>query len=160
MEELDPSAAAAAAAVVGRARATAAGTAVDGDRAGELDRRRPYQDADGRLTSFATVLGWRERVTRELEPFRAAKHRSLDARVTIAGSSGELHALLEHAEELADLFIVSAVDVVEQPGEVTIEVAEHGGHRCGRCWKWFEVLATAPDDVCERCADALTALNG
>lgn len=115
---------------------------------------------DPRLTSFATVLGWRERVTRELEPFRAAKHRSLDARVTIAGSSGELHALLEHAEELADLFIVSAVDVVEQPGEVTIEVAEHGGHRCGRCWKWFEVLAAAPDDVCERCADALTALNG
>jgi hypothetical protein len=36
-----------------------------------------------------------------------------------------------------------------------IEVREHGGKRCERCWKWYENLAAQPDDVCQRCAEAL-----
>jgi rRNA maturation endonuclease Nob1 len=55
--------------------------------------------------------------------------------------------------------IVSAVDLVEGPGEARVEVAEHGGLRCERCWKWYAALAAEPNDVCERCADALAALK-
>ena len=101
----------------------------------------------------------RERVTKELEPFCAQKHKSLDARVRVIGPASEIHALVDNADELADLFIVSAVDVVDEPGEPRVEVQEHGGHRCERCWKWFEALAAEPNDVCDRCADALGALK-
>lgn len=114
---------------------------------------------DAELTEFRTLLAWRERVTKALEPFRAQKHKSLDARVRIAGTQHEIFALSENADELADLFIVSAVEVVEQPGEAKLEVEEHGGHRCERCWKWFEALAAEPNDVCDRCAAAVAAIK-
>jgi isoleucyl-tRNA synthetase len=115
-------------------------------------------DDDAGVAQFGELLAWRERVNKALEPFRAAKHKSLDARVTIttAASGGVLH---DHADQLADLFIVSAVELVHGPGEDQIEVSEHGGHRCERCWKWYPELAADPNDVCERCADALAALK-
>jgi isoleucyl-tRNA synthetase len=119
----------------------------------------PEPEADEELTRFAKVLEWRERITKALEPFRAQKHKSLDARVTIRGPQSELHALAMHADELADLFIVSAVELEDAPGEVTIEVAEHDGHRCERCWKWYPALAASPNDVCDRCAGALAAIK-
>ncbi len=114
---------------------------------------------DPRLAAFAPLLAWRERVTKALEPFRAAKHKSLDARVTISGPMSDVHALLDADTELADLFIVSAVEVIEQPGESLLTVVEHGGHRCERCWKWFAELAAEPNDVCDRCAGAVAALK-
>ena len=115
---------------------------------------------DAEQAAFASLLTWRERVTKELEPFRAAKHKSLDARVQVIGTRSDIHTLVDNADELADLFIVSAVAIVDAPGEPRVEVTEHGGHRCERCWKWFEALAAEPNDVCERCAGALTALKG
>ncbi|MEZ4404852.1 MAG: hypothetical protein R3B06_33000, partial [Kofleriaceae bacterium] len=58
------------------------------------------------------------------------------------------------AEELADLYIVSAVDlaIADEPA---VAVAAHGGVRCDRCWKWYPALAADPSDVCHRCAAAL-----
>jgi hypothetical protein len=80
--------------------------------------------------------------------------------VRVIGTQHDLHALVDNADELADLFIVSAVEIVDAPGEPRVEVAEHGGHRCERCWKWYEALAAEPNDVCDRCAGALAALKG
>jgi isoleucyl-tRNA synthetase len=109
---------------------------------------------------FAILLGWRERVTKALEPFRQAKHKSSDARVTLAVPSADRTVLERYLPELADLFIVSAVDLA--PGDAAepgVEVAAHDGHRCERCWKWYPKLAENPNDVCERCAAALSALG-
>ena len=104
------------------------------------------------------VLVWRERVNKALEPFRAAKHKSTDAKVTLHASGADGHTLHDfdsrHPGQLADLLIVSAVAVVND-GTDQIEVAEHGGHRCERCWKWFAALPAAPGDVCDRCVTAL-----
>jgi hypothetical protein len=97
--------------------------------------------------SFAAPLDWRERVTKALEPFRAAKHKSLDAHVTLPAPQ-----LRPFADELAELFIVSSVDLVDS-GELAVR--EHPGPACARCWKHFDKLAANPPDVCERCADAL-----
>ncbi len=112
---------------------------------------------------LATLLGWRERVTKALEPFRAeldankkAVHgRSTDARVTLHATAAERPALQRFATELADLFIVSDVVIAEGTGTVTVEM--HPGLQCARCWKYYNKLAAEPNDVCERCAAALRA---
>ena len=113
---------------------------------------------DPLAADFAVLRAWRERVTKALEPFRAAKHKSIDAKVTLRAPAGDHAVLVRHADELADLFIVSAV-AVEEADAPAVDVVEHGGLRCERCWKWFEALAREPADVCVRCADALAALR-
>ena len=107
---------------------------------------------------FAVLLAWRERVTKELEPFRAQKHKSVDAAVTLHAAPADTEVLARYLGELPDLFIVSSVAITAAP-EARVEVAEHGGPRCERCWKHFAALATSPNDVCERCAAALRAIK-
>jgi isoleucyl-tRNA synthetase len=103
---------------------------------------------------LAELLVWRERVTKALEPFRAAKNKSVDARVTLH-ASGDRTTLDKYKDELADLFIVSAVSIGQ--GQDTVAVEPHPGPRCERCWKHYDQLAADPNDVCVRCADALKA---
>jgi isoleucyl-tRNA synthetase len=105
---------------------------------------------------FAVLLAVREAVTKELEAFRAAKHKSLDARVTIEAPQAERDVLDKHAGELADLFIVSDV-VVSAASALKVTIAEHPGPRCDRCWRHFPELAPDWGDVCTRCAAALRA---
>jgi len=107
------------------------------------------------VADFAVVLAWRDRVTKELEPFRAQKHKSVDARVTLNVATAERAVLARYADELADTFIVSEVTLADGTGEVA--VTEHPGPRCERCWKHFDKLAAEPADVCARCAGALAA---
>ncbi len=116
----------------------------------------PLADDDPLTTDFVVLRAWRERVTKAIEPFRAAKHKSSDARVTLRAPVADHAVLARHHAELADLFIVSAVELVADDAG-TVEVAANGGLRCERCWRWFGALATAPADVCVRCATALAA---
>jgi isoleucyl-tRNA synthetase len=104
---------------------------------------------------FETLLGWRERVTKELEPFRAKKNRSVDATVTLHAPAADRDLLAKYRDELADLFIVSVVSLA--PGDGTVTVEPHAGPKCDRCWKHYDKLAADPPDVCERCAQALKA---
>jgi isoleucyl-tRNA synthetase len=112
---------------------------------------------------FEVLLGWREKVTKALEPFRAevdankkAIHgRSTDAKVTLQAPKGDRALLERYASELADLFIVSEVALAE--GNATVAVGMHPGVQCERCWKYYAALAKEPNDVCERCAGALAA---
>jgi len=100
------------------------------------------------------LLVWRERVTKALEPFRAAKNKSVDAKVTLH-AAGDRSVLEKYKAELVDLFIVSGVEVAA--GQDTVSVEAHPGPRCERCWKHYDHLAADPNDVCERCAAALKA---
>ena len=103
---------------------------------------------------FDNLLAWRERVTKALEPFRAAKNKSVDAKVTLE-AAGDRATLEKYKDELADLFIVSGVAIAA--GQDTVKVEPHSGPRCDRCWKHYDHLAADPNDVCERCAAALKA---
>ena len=109
--------------------------------------------AEDYILEFKKVLAWRERVTKALEPFRAEKKKSVDAKVTLVHGTEDAALLKAYADELADLFIVS--EVALKSGPVGVEVELHAGPRCERCWKHFAKLAAEPDDVCERCAQAL-----
>ncbi len=109
------------------------------------------------VADFAIILAWRDRVTKAIEPFRAAKNKSVDARLELKAMPAERVVLERHAAELADVFIVSDVAIVDGNGEV--EVVAHAGPRCERCWKHFAKLAAEPADVCERCAQALAGVK-
>jgi isoleucyl-tRNA synthetase len=113
-------------------------------------------DRQAIISEFAVLLAWRERSTKALEPFRAAKNRSVDAQLVLHPTAADQSVLAKYAGELADLFIVSDVEL-GAVGEGTVDVASHAGPRCERCWKHFAKLATTPNDVCDRCAAALTA---
>ncbi|HEY4182432.1 MAG TPA: isoleucine--tRNA ligase [Kofleriaceae bacterium] len=106
------------------------------------------------IADFAVLLAWRERATKALEPFRATKKKSVDASVVLRPAASERGVLERYKAELADLFIVSAA-TIGADGDGTVEVTEHTGLRCERCWKHYDKLAAEPNDVCERCATAL-----
>jgi isoleucyl-tRNA synthetase len=111
------------------------------------------------VADFAVLLAWREKATKALEPFRASKKKSADARLVLRPTPAERATLERYAAELDDLFIVSAV-TIGADGDGAVEVSEHTGPRCDRCWKHYEQLAADPNDVCERCATALAGLKG
>ncbi|HVK83544.1 MAG TPA: isoleucine--tRNA ligase [Kofleriaceae bacterium] len=111
------------------------------------------------LADFEVLLAWREKATKALEPFRATKKKSVDARLVLRPTPVERAILERYATELDDLFIVSAV-TIGPDGDGSVEVGEHTGPRCERCWKHYEQLAADPNDVCERCATALAGLKG
>jgi len=116
------------------------------------------QAIDEALTkTWQPLIDLRAEVNKKLEPFRAAKHKSVDARVTVTLPADQLRAIAPLAGELAELFVVSSVELREG-GERAIEVGEHGGACCQRCFKWYAALAPQPNDVCERCAAALAAM--
>ena len=124
------------------------------------------------VIEFGKLLGWRERVTKALEPYKRdvdtkrkqgidANFKSVDAALTLIHGAGESF-LVTYRDELADLFIVSSVKLKQSGGEdagtVTVEI--HAGPKCDRCWKHYAQLAADPADVCERCATALAGLKG
>jgi len=109
------------------------------------------------LLQFTKLLAWRERVTRALEPFRAAGNKSIDARVTLLHPPGD-PLLTAYRDELADLFIVSDV-ALETAATEDVRIELHTGPRCERCRKHFDHLAADPNDVCQRCAEALRAVH-
>ncbi|MBE3584011.1 MAG: isoleucine--tRNA ligase [Limnochordaceae bacterium] len=116
------------------------------------------------------LLAVRREVTRGLEEARAAGQigGSLEALVTLTPTSEEMAVWLASwsPTELADLFIVSGVEV--QPvnptaaagagsgAGVTVTVSAHPGQRCARCWK-RGIWAGDPHhpELCSRCVDAL-----
>ncbi len=118
----------------------------------------PWPEAE--RGAFEELRAWRELVNAELEPFRAAKHKSSDAHVTLTPSDAADAALLAaEGEALAEWLIVSGVEIAAPGGERKAVVREHGGARCERCWRWYAALAADPADVCQRCAGALGAIS-
>ncbi|HWP33998.1 MAG TPA: class I tRNA ligase family protein, partial [Thermodesulfobacteriota bacterium] len=127
---------------------------------------------DERLEArWRRLLAIRGEVAKALEAARRDKviGASLDAQVTL-GASGELAAFLASARaELAPLFIVSDVRLVEGavPGGfaseavagLTVAVAPAPGRKCARCWTYTTDVGRDPahPDVCARCTAALAA---
>ncbi len=122
----------------------------------------------GVLERWATLLEVRAVVTKALEEARAAKliASSLEARVTVRAPAATLLALRRHEDEsrvfpgnLANLFIVSKVDLAEGPRRVAVEVDRAAGGKCERCWTYSEKVGRFPvhPGVCERCAAVLEA---
>jgi isoleucyl-tRNA synthetase len=110
--------------------------------------------------TWQTLLAYREGAYKAIELFRAQKHKSLDAHVTITPTAADRPVLEAQLGELPDLLIVSRVTLAEADAdEPQFSVSLAPGQRCARCWKRVEPTPRAHPDVCERCSTVLTALD-
>ena len=112
---------------------------------------------------WAKIIAVRDDVKKVLEQARADKTigSSLEAAVTLY-CSDEMYDFLNAIpmDELADLMIVSHVDLVKGEGGVKglteglgMSVAHAAGNKCLRCWKFD--TAVGEDGLCPRCAKVL-----
>ena len=109
------------------------------------------------------IMAIRDDVKKVLEQARADKTigSALEAGLTLYCSK-EVYDFLNAIpmDELADLFIVSHVDLVEGEGGVKglveglgVSVAHAAGNKCLRCWKYETTVGE--DGLCPRCAKVL-----
>ena len=112
---------------------------------------------------WAKIIAVRDDAKKVLEQARADKTigSSLEAAVTLY-CSDEMYDFLNAIpmDELADLMIVSHVDLVKGEGGVKglteglgMSVAHAAGNKCLRCWKFD--TAVGEDGLCPRCAKVL-----
>ncbi len=104
-------------------------------------------------SKWAKILEVREGVLKALEEARSEKKigKSLEAGVTL--TTKENYGFLKSIEDkLAEIFIVSSVNVFEGEDNITITAAEGG--KCERCWTVSETVGTVADHptICARCA--------
>ena len=109
------------------------------------------------------IMAIRDDVKKVLEQARADKviGSALEAGLTLYCSK-EVYDFLNAIpmDELADLFIVSHVDLVEGEGGVKglveglgVSAAHAAGNKCLRCWKYETTIGE--DGLCPRCAKVL-----
>jgi len=135
------------------------------------EMNRPFTAYESGMTeSWARLTQVRDGVNAALEAARNDKRigKSLEAKVTLVKKPGADHPERVFTdEELADLFIVSAVEVVEDaalygqgadtpvPG-VRVLVEEAEGDKCPRCWK--HTKEADADGLCPRCAHVVSEM--
>ncbi len=107
---------------------------------------------------FDRIFQIRDRVNEELEKLRQNKTigKSLEAEVDIMVGSGTSDAALlrEFEGALAEVFIVSAVKIVEGKFEtLAVQASKAEGTRCARCWRI--VGSVDENGVCPRCRDSM-----
>ena len=124
------------------------------------DAAEPWKAVEER---YDRLFDMRDTVLFALENARNAKliGKSLEAKVSVACSDAEtLSFLTSFGEELADVFIVSAVSLGEgetADGElISVSVDRADGEKCARCWKHStETIEIDGEYICPRCKKIL-----
>ena len=115
--------------------------------------------ASGDWTDMVTGLGgmYTTGLNGALEEARAAKviGKSLEADVHLTVAEGDVFLADESPEALADLFIVSKVELTVG-SELAVRVENAAGTKCPRCWK--HSLAPNAEGLCPRCAKVVKHL--
>ena len=138
---------------------------------------QPYADYaldEDAMARWAALAQLRSGVNAALEQARADKMigKALEAHVTLVAEGGELEELRgSFADQWADLFIVSDVEVSSDPDlfalaagtpipGVRVLVSEAKGEKCARCWKHHPLVGANADhpDLCPRCAAVVAKL--
>jgi isoleucyl-tRNA synthetase len=116
----------------------------------ELDRR------------WDRLLKYREEVLGLLEGMRRNKDigSSLEATISILAKPAVYEFLHPYEKDLASLFIVSDVRLVNDPtvaSDIAILTSKAKGLKCERCWNYREAVGTnaAHPTLCDRCGEAL-----
>jgi isoleucyl-tRNA synthetase len=117
--------------------------------------------------AVARILALAAQVNVPLEALRQDKKlgQSLEAAVVVAGdpADADFALLAAHQALLAELWIVSSVELRPQPGTpLAFLVDKAGGVRCPRSWRWVPALVDAGrfGMVSPRCREALVAKYG
>ena len=105
------------------------------------------------------IYAARESSNKVLEEARNAKiiGKSLEAKIIIKSSEADYARYSEFADSLADILIVSAVEVEKADGETVFEVAKADGEKCERCWCYSKYVGTNAKHptLCKRCAEVI-----
>jgi isoleucyl-tRNA synthetase len=123
-------------------------------------------DGDYLLAEWEKIRGVRESVLKSLEGARQGGMigNSLEAKVVLR-AAGEMAALLRrHENDLRYIFIVSRVEVKEDPGAgetLQIEVLKAEGQKCERCWNYSVEVGKDQmrPTLCERCIPAILEIT-
>jgi len=118
------------------------------------------------------VLKVRDSVLKILEEARVDKviGNSLEASVKLEAPQKLYDFLSEYKERLADIFIVSHVELTlnetmadvsleESADNISVSVLRADGEKCERCWKYFTVTQGSNQSVCGRCGEALESYD-
>jgi isoleucyl-tRNA synthetase len=131
---------------------------------GEFPKAEDWLGARGAafVDDMERLLGFREKVLKELEKAREAKliGNSLESSVSLKAPAADATFLEVRKDDLATLFIVSAVAVEKGAGDdLVIEVAKAPGGKCERCWNFSTHVGTSPDHptFCARCEKVVKA---
>jgi isoleucyl-tRNA synthetase len=110
-----------------------------------------YALDDAVMAKWDRIIEIRTAVNGALEAARAEKKigKSLEAKVALTVSAEDAFLAELDAQFVADMFIVSQVEVTVG-GELNVDVAAAEGAKCPRCWKFSTTPGT--DDLCPRCA--------
>jgi isoleucyl-tRNA synthetase len=147
----------------------------------QLDDQYRQPELAATWTQLRTV---RQEVNKVLEQARTAKDigSSLEAKALIYVADPDLRATLtamnpvdavapgaNHVDELRYLFLVSQVEVLDDPAKLAglkysteadalgIGVVDAEGQKCDRCWNYSTQVGESVDDptICDRCVEAL-----
>jgi isoleucyl-tRNA synthetase len=103
----------------------------------------------------------RDQVLKALDTAREDKviGSSLEASVILKAAGTQLRLLEQYLPELPAWFIVSYVELQQEPGggELTVEVQRARGDKCERCWKYKTDVGSNTEfpTVCAVCASVL-----
>ena len=109
------------------------------------------------MAKWEKIIAVRDTVNGVLETARAEKKigKALEAAVALTVPAEDAFLAEMDAELLADLLIVSKVDVTVG-AELSAAVENAPGAKSPRCWKHSENAGT--DDLCPRCAAVVAKL--
>jgi isoleucyl-tRNA synthetase len=122
-----------------------------------------YRDED--LSEiWETLIEVRKEVLKRIEALRGEKKigHPLEAVVDLY-AGGEMYSLLkENKDELAPIFVVSTVNLIEQDmtsdeKQFSVRVGKSNNKKCERCWKYLDNVGDDDNhpNICGRCASVI-----
>lgn len=117
-------------------------------------------DADEAFMTFwDKIHELRDEVKKSLEPLIKEKtiKGSLEAKVTLSAGGEKLEFLKKAEPELTDAFIVSAIEIIDNNGELEISVEKAEGEKCERCWTISKTVGQSAEHptICAHCCENL-----
>ena len=117
-------------------------------------------DADEAFMAFwDKIHELRDEVKKSLEPLIKEKtiKGSLEAKVTLSAGGEKLEFLKKAEPELTDAFIVSAIEIIDNNGELDISVEKAEGEKCERCWTISKTVGQSAEHptICAHCCENL-----
>ena len=117
-----------------------------------------YALSEDEMAKWDKIIAVRDAVNGALEQARAEKKigKALEADVALTVPAEDAFLSEMDAAELADLFIVSTVEITV--GEaLSVSVKEAAGEKCPRCWK--HSTQAGENGLCPRCAAVVAKLD-
>lgn len=117
-------------------------------------------DADEAFMAFwDKIHELRDEVKKSLEPLIKEKtiKGSLEAKVTLSAGGEKLEFLKKAEPELTNAFIVSAIEIIDNNGELEISVEKAEGEKCERCWTISKTVGQSAEHptICAHCCENL-----